>query len=327
MVTTLAKVTLKSGESMAVVKTTAPEPDWIDRLLPFLSHKGDSWLEPMRQAYSEGLDALTMNDFLGVLDSGEIVGNVTTIEHLGVGVLQHVFTPPEHRRKGIASALFRGLCGDFTARSCRAMYLSTGYDTPPYHIYESFGFVGRGDSGKMTWLPDAGFLETHFAPGPASIRDTRWEDWPLLEALYAITGQWQLKSFYFQQFGHAAYEGEYIGLRQGLAKGSILGTRVLSSPEGAILGHALLAKQSAWRGRPLVLDFMVHANFHERAAELAGSLKIPGGVKVQAFCDAQARAKIAALETLGFEQEGCFRGQIEDENHVATDVLVFGKVG
>lgn len=327
MVSELARVTLKSGEAMQVLKVTAPQPDWSDRILPFLGHKGETWLEPMRRAFEQGLDDVALSDFVGVLPDGTLVGNITTVEHLGVAVLQHVYTPPEQRRKGIASALMQGLCDDFRARGGKAVYLSTGYDTPPYHIYEGFGFVGRGDSGKMIWALGADFAATHFAPGTATIRGTRWDDWPLLEALYAVTGQWQLKGFLFQQFGHAAYEGEYVNLRHRMEEGSVLDVKVMEGQGGAVVGHALVAVQPLWKGRVLVLDCMVHQAYWDQTASLLQAVAIPEGARVQAFCDAGAEAKMAALRSIGFAEEGRFRGQIADENHRATDVIAFGRNG
>jgi GNAT superfamily N-acetyltransferase len=305
----------------------SPEPAWVDRILPFLDHKGALWLEPMRRAYTEGLDNLTINDFLGVLDSGEVVGNITTVECHGVAILQHVFTPPQHRRKGIATHLMRGLCGDFTSRGGRAMSLGTGYDTPPYHIYAGFGFHGRGDSGKMTWLPDADFPQTYFAPAPASIRETCWGDWPRLEALYATEGQWQLKGYWFHQFGHTGYESQYPELREAMDKGEVSQVKVMETPAGAVVGHAFLAGQPAWKNRVLVLDLMVHASFHDRLGELLATVEFPAGHKVQAFCDAGAEAKMAALEAAGFSREGLFSRQMEDENHQLVDVVVYGREG
>jgi hypothetical protein len=325
MINDLGSITLKSGEPMQLVKTTAPQPDWTDRILPFLVHKGEFWLDPMREAYSCGLGDLVMNDFLGVLGSGEVVGNITTLEHLGVGILQHVFTPPEQRRKGICNALMQALCDDFLARGGRAMYLSTGYDSPPFHIYESFGFRGRGDGGKMTWLPEPGFLGAYFAPAATQVREVRSEDWPLLEALYATSGQWQLKSFLMQQFGHADYESEFIALRNGVREGKVLDTKVLVTSAGAVVGHALVGVQPQWAGRVLVLDTMVHASFQHRTGGLLAALEIPAGRKVQAFSEPEAEARIAALKAAGFREEGVLRGQFEDENHGARDAAVLAR--
>lgn len=327
MVETLEHVELKSGERMAVVKTTAPEPDWCDRVLTFLVHKGDLWLDPMREGYQRGLDALVMSDFMGVLEDGQVVGNITTAEHLGVGILQHVFTSPQHRRKGICEALMAALCRDFVARGGRASYLGTGYDSAPYHIYERFGFRGCGDSGKMIWFADPDFERSWFAPAPAAVRDTRWDDWPLLGALYAVRDQWRLKGMYFGQFGHANYESEYLSLRRAMAEGKVLQVKVLATDAGAIVGHAFVAPQAAWRGRVWVLDFMLHQGFYGQAGALLSALELPAAAKVQAFCDERARDKMAALEALGFEREGVFARQMEDQDHVPLDVVVYGRLG
>lgn len=326
MVKTMAHATLKSGENMEILHVIAPEPDWTERILTFLQHKGPVWLDPMRVALDSGLDDLFMSDYLGVLDSGEVVGNISTFECAGVGILGHVFTPEEHRRKGICSFIINVLRDDFIARGGRAMYLGTGYDTHPYHIYETIGFVGRGDSGKMTWRVEPDFDAKWFAPGPAEIRDTRWGDWPLLEALYAVEGQWQLKSFYFQQFGHTGFESQYLRLRLDMLEGNVPSTRVMQTAGGAVVGHAMLAVQPLWKGKALVLDFMIHVNFHDQASELLAAIGIPAGAKVQAFCDSRAESRMAILEAAGFQREGVFVRQMEDENHEVLDVVVYGKV-
>lgn len=323
---TLATVTLKSGETMQVIHVASPEPAWVDRILPFLDHKGTRWLEPMRVAYTSGLDALTINDFLGVLDSGEVVGNITTAEYASVAILQHVFTPPEHRRKGIATHLMRGLCEEFVSRGGRAMSLGTGYDSHPYHIYAGFGFRGRGESGKMTWLPEADFLANWFAPSPVIIRETLWEDWPRLELLYATEGQWQLKGAYFGQFGHAGYESQYVELRPAMEEGLITSVRVMESATGAVVGHAFVAPQPGWPKHVHILDFMLHANFHGQAGELLASVELPTGSKIQSYCDARAGARREALEAAGFRLEGTLAGQILDENRQPLDVHVYGRL-
>ncbi|MGD8238366.1 MAG: hypothetical protein PVH68_07440, partial [Armatimonadota bacterium] len=101
-------VTLKSGEGMEVVRVTAPDARFRDRVLPFLGHKGEPWEWPLRLA----LDAdpavadLSTHFYLGLVGD-TVVGNITHVEKLErpVGILQHVFTPPEQRRKGICTAL------------------------------------------------------------------------------------------------------------------------------------------------------------------------------------------------------------------------------
>lgn len=326
MITRLADVVLKSGEAMQVLKITAPEPQWCERILEFLVHKGPVWLAPMETAYNQGLEDLVINDFLGVLESGEVVGNITTVEFQGCAILQHVFTPEVHRRKGICNFIIHELCEDFKASGGRGMYLGTGYDTHPYYIYQGVGFVGRGDSGKMTWLPDSNFLTDWFRPATAMVRDLKWSDWPCLEALYATEGQWQLKGAHFRQFGHTGYESQYVYLRVGMDERNIQNVKILASETGAVVGHAFLAPQEQWKNKSLCLDFMVHENFYGQIGDLLNAVEIPTDQRVVCYCDVNAQARIAALETLDFVCEGILRKQIEDENHNALDVAVLARV-
>jgi hypothetical protein len=57
--------------------------------------------------------------------------NMMNIEYRGVGLYGHVFTKPEDRQKGAASALMPMLMDDFRARGGKALYLGTGYDSHP----------------------------------------------------------------------------------------------------------------------------------------------------------------------------------------------------
>jgi GNAT superfamily N-acetyltransferase/RimJ/RimL family protein N-acetyltransferase len=306
----LRRLILKSGEEAEIWKITAPDKQWGERLLAFLEHKGEPWLRPMRLALAQGLDGLTMNFYECVL-GGRIIGNITVVESLPrpVALLQHVYTLPEHRRKGVASALMEAVCRDFRLRGGRAMYLGTGYRSVAYWIYRAFGFRSIQESGHMRWLPDPGFLDSYFAPGPAEVRRTRWEDWPLLEALYATEAGWVLRSFYFRQFGQTSYEGLYLELRQAMDASKIIQCRVMVKPDGAVVGHAFAWRQDQYPDGPLMLEFFVHPNFYAAAPRLLNSLFIPPGRKVQAVADDLAIERQAALEQIGLRREATLRRQ------------------
>ena len=102
MVDTLGSVELKSGEQMEIVRVVPPEPEWRDRILPFLGHKGEPWQWQMEIAFREGMPGALQYYYEGLVD-GTIVGNIMTIESMDppIGILGHVFTPAEQRRKGI----------------------------------------------------------------------------------------------------------------------------------------------------------------------------------------------------------------------------------
>jgi len=325
MLQQLDRVTLKSGETMDVVVVRAPEPAMRPKILPFLGHKGPSWEIPMAEGLLERLPGLEERFYLGLLD-GEIVGNITTVEALPrpVGCLQHVYTDPNHRRKGICQAVIRSLRDDFSRRDGCYMGLGTGYDSAPYWIYHGIGFRGIGETGLMEWHREEGFTERHFGPREARARATQWGDWPLLECLYLQEAGWILRSLHFARWGRSSFEGAYVAMIQQMREGEVLGSTVLECDDGAVVGHAFFARDWAYRGETYLLDLLVHPHFVEYGASLVEALNLPTDAKVLAHCDGQAAAKMAILEGCGFAEEGRLRRQVRWEGEW-LDIVVYGR--
>lgn len=323
MVTEFGIVTLKSNEQARLVHITAPEPSWTDRILPFLAHKGEPWMWPMKLALDEGLPGVRMNFFVAMLDD-QLAGNITTTEANGIGMLQHVYTNPDHRRKGICQLLMQAVTDDFGARGGRAMYLGTGYDTPPFWIYHSFGFRSILETGAMRWLPEEGFEGEYFGPGETTVREARWEDWPALDALYLTERGWYLRGFACGHYGHSSYEGLYPALMKAADEGRVQQMKVLVKDDGAVVGHAMIGVQPAWRGEPYVLDFFVHPTFARKAYVLLQSLELPTDRKVQCYCDAEAKPKMAALQAAEFRREAVLKRQIQRGDEW-LDVVIFAR--
>ena len=126
---------LSTGEEMSTIRVTAPDLEYKDAILSLIGHKEPYWLVPVSEAMEGKIEVLKTYCYLAFL-GGQLVGNITTAEALGepVGMLQHVFTVPEHRRKGIASFLMQDLIADFRARRGRALYLGTGYGSEAHRI-------------------------------------------------------------------------------------------------------------------------------------------------------------------------------------------------
>lgn len=311
MHTIIREVTLKSDEKAVVWEIVAPDVEWKDRVLPFLGHKGALWHWAMEKALVEGLSDLTMRFFVCVLDDA-VVGNITTVESLTppVGILQHVFTDPAHRRKGICNHLMSAVTEDFVARGGGMMYLGTGYESPPFWLYHTFGFRAIGETGAMRWVPDDTVAAGYFRSGPVGVRDTTWADWAALEALYLCTEGWYLRGMFFNQFGHSSYEGAYPEIRKALEDQRVLDMKVLSRDNGAAMGHAFIYKQRQWPGEPYGLDFFVHPNFSAEIGTLLCALDMPTDRKVQAFADEDALDRCKALEDLGFAREATLGRQI-----------------
>ncbi len=326
MVDTLGTVELKSGEQMEIVRVVPPEADWAERILPFLAHKIEPWQWQMQVAFSEGLPGAVQYYYEGVLD-GTVVGNIMTIEAMEapIGILGHVFTPPEQRRKGIASRLMEALTGDFRARDGRALFLHTGYDTPPYHIYEDWGFVGYRDTGTMAWLLEEDFWAKQFAPRPVAARETNWGDWAALEALSEVDSGWHIRSVFLNQHGFGGFEGPYLHIRRGLMEERIRDFKVLAADDGTAMGFALLAPWQAFPGAPLVLDTFVHPNFIDEAPALVQAIDLPDDERVLALSDSGSEGRAEALESAGFAEEATIRGAVTDDDGNTLDLMVFSR--
>lgn len=326
MVDTLGSVELKSGEQMEIVRVVPPEPEWRDRILPFLGHKGEPWQWQMDIAFSEGMPGALQYYYEGLVD-GTIVGNIMTIESMDppIGILGHVFTPPEQRRKGICSRLMEAVTDDFRARNGRALFLHTGYDSPPYHIYEEWGFVGYRDTGTMAWVLEDDFAAKQFAPRPVMVRETHWGDWATLEALAEVEEGWHIRSVYLNQHGFGGFEGQYLNVRRGLVEGRISDFRLLSAEDGAVVGYALLAPWRAFPGAPLVLDTFVHPNFIEQAPALVQAVDLPGDQRVLAISDSASEGRAEALRSAGFSEEATITRALTSDAGDHLDLIVFAR--
>jgi len=309
--THLRSVPLKTGETLDILRVTAPDEEYRERILALLHHKGQPWQTPMEENLRADLEGLSQHFYIGVVGE-EVVGNASSIEALDrpVGILQHVFTPPERRRLGICSAIIHAYAADFDARGGRAAYLHTGYDSAPYHIYASAGFVGWQATGTMERFPDAAFHDDFWAPRPVTARDTRWSDWALLEALFGLVGGWHLRSIYHRQWGRCGYEGEYVHNRKDLREGRIGQLKVLEAENGAVVGQAFLARDPLFTGDTWLLDLFVHPNYYPEGERLPGALDLDCGGKVQAWCDSLQPEKARMLQAAGFRPEATLPRQV-----------------
>ena len=316
-------MTLKTGDELKIIRVAAPDADWKEPIIEALRHKGEGWVNIIRMMLEQSLEGVQCYYYLGLLD-GEIVGNITTTEApaVGVGILGHVVTSPAHRRKGICTALMETVTRDFTARGGAAMTLGTGYDSPPYHIYASFGFVGSGTSGRMIWEARPGFLADYFAADSTDVADITWPDWPRLDLLYTIPQGSFLRGIYFMHYGPAKYEDDFLRLFRLITDIESAQSKVLIKPGGEVIGHALLLPDPRWHNDVWLLDLFVHPDFYPAAGELLTAIELPPGQKVQAYADSQCPQKIQLLEAAGFHQKTVLHNQIVNTEGEYLDVHV-----
>ncbi len=153
----LCETRLKTGEKMEIYVVSAPDDEHEDDVLSFLRHKGKIWLWHMKAAFRGETGRLQSRFYLGIVD-GRIISNVSMWEHGSTGILAHVFTVEDQRRKGACKSLMAALMEDFLRRGGKILTLGTGYDSPPYHIYKSFGFRSMTEgSGSMRYDADPDF--------------------------------------------------------------------------------------------------------------------------------------------------------------------------
>ncbi len=325
MVRQLPPVTLKSGEQAEIYKVTAPEPEWEQRLVPLLEHKGELWTRAMSQALREDLPGLTMAFYQMRLDD-QAAGNATITQALErpVAMLEHVFTDPNHRRKGICNHLMALVMQDFAAENGRAMYLGTDHEDLAFRIYLSLGFRPIGSTGSMVWILDENYPDDFFVPGKVRVRPVEWSDWPLLTALYQVQSGWDLRGYVFGQFGHSSYEGTYCKLREWMAADKAQQVTALECVEtGAIVGHAFVARDEKWPYGPHLLEFFVHPLFLDHATRLLDAIDLPPETKIQAYCDGAARDRAEILQALGFSLEATLPLQYRTKAGPPTDVHIY----
>ncbi|GIX08188.1 MAG: hypothetical protein KatS3mg115_2591 [Candidatus Poribacteria bacterium] len=306
----LGEVTLKDGSQMEIGVVLAPDPAHAEEIRPFLAHKPAPYDEHIRRSLLEPLDALETRFYVGKI-AGRIVANVMTVEHRGCGILGHVYTHPDFRRRGACDAIMRLQMEDFRQRGGRALYLGTGFDSPPYHIYRRHGFrsVYPG-SGAMVYQAEEGFERRYFAPRPVQSRPVRWEDWGPMNALTSIlVGDWLRSVSVLRRVeGPTHIEASFLQMRQQVEAGEAL-VRVLAAEDGAVVGFGAIGRHPLWREVRL-LELFCHPNFFDRVPELVQPLMKAADRPLIAYADEESVQKIAALRSLGFEVEARLRDRV-----------------
>lgn len=312
----LNQAKLKTGEAVEIGLVLGPDSEHAEQIKPFLAHKGSPWNWHVARALEEDLDGLQTRFYVAKLQ-GEIAANVMTVEHGHAGIVGHVFTRPEHRRKGAISRVFDALMPDFQQRG-GVLVLGTGYDSAAYWIYHSYGF--------RSVVPDTGFMrfatEEHYerdrlyVDGAASVRPVLWRDWPRLAALAAQPSEWRLRNLWLGFVGQGNFEGAFLRLRAAVEKGQAQCV-VLETDHEAVAGYATLVPDARWKGHVHLLDVDVHPRFARHTVDLLNALPYPQA-KVQCHVDRGSPAKALALGLAGFRHEATLEGQLG-----GMDVLVY----
>ncbi|MYC75752.1 GNAT family N-acetyltransferase [Candidatus Poribacteria bacterium] len=318
------EVALKTGEKMEVGVVTAPDTPHAEEVKQFLGHKPGNYKWHIERCVTETLDVLETRFYVGKLN-GNVITNIMTVEYEGVGILGHVFTRPQQRRKGAAKGVMAYQMEDFRQRSGDALYLGTGYNSHPYYIYHSFGFESVfPESGFMKYHVNEDFEERYFAPAPAAPKSVEWHDWPKVTALSGIVGWDTLRSLKWGVYGPTNLEGGFLSFKHDLeTEDAYADAKLLISAEGAIVGWATVGRDARWQPATAVLDLFFHPNFADAVPALLSAVAFPD-VKVQCYVDSGAEKKAEILESAGFTCEGRFKDQFTYSGQ-PYDVLVFAR--
>ncbi|RKU18813.1 hypothetical protein C6501_02170 [Candidatus Poribacteria bacterium] len=320
----LGNTVLKTGEQMEVGVINVPDEPHAEEIKKFLGHKPGNFKWHIDRCVTESLDALETRFYVGKID-GNVITNIMTVEHEGIGILGHVFTLPEQRRKGACKGAMAYQMEDFRQRGGHALYLGTGYNGHPYHIYHSFGFESViPESGFMKYHVNTDFEVRYFSPVPAHPKSVEWHDWPKLTALSGIVGWDALRSLKWSVYGPTNLESGFLSFKHALeTEDAYDDAKLLISSDGAIVGWATVSRDARWRPATAVLDLFFHPNFTESVPALLSALEFPE-LKVQSYVDSGAEEKAAVLEAAGFACEGRFKSQFTYSGQ-HYDVLVFGR--
>jgi GNAT superfamily N-acetyltransferase len=325
MYTRFGEEQIKSGETLEIGVVTAPDVEFGAGVVGLLGHKGADWQFHIEAALGGQTDLLETRFYLGLL-AGVPVANVMTVEYNGVGILGHVFTRPEHRRKGICQAVMNRLMDDFRERGGHVLLLGTGYESAAYWIYHSFGFRSlKGGFMRYAAAPDDTFERKWFEADSVQVAPMAWRHWPLIGLLGAKSGGEFLRSAVWRLFDISNLEGPVANTLIAQTQGRGVNGVVLEAARGGVAGCATLHPTgggiNGWPGVWL-LDFFTHPNFASHAGDLLDALIWPSG-KIIAYVDTCAPDKASLLAGKGFEREGTLRGFLRFDSLV-RDVWIYG---
>jgi predicted N-acetyltransferase YhbS len=300
---------LSSGEDIVLGVVEAPDPAWLERIGPFLGHKGGDWNYHIRQALTEPLDNLESRFYVATVDE-QVISQVMIVGARGCGILGHVFTAPAWRQRRAFGQLMAAQMADVRQLGFRVLTLGTGFESHPYWIYHSFGFrsVAPG-SGLMRWLAVPEAEDQYLGPASAETEPLRWEHWAGLNVLALRPVEPNEPLPRMPSLGAKAQhsvEGSFVGFMRRYRSLERPQSRVLCSATGAVVGWRLLAPDPRWSGDVWLLDVGLLPEFAKQGAALFANLEWPPA-PVYALTTADGE-RVAWLEKAGLRPQTTLPG-------------------
>jgi GNAT superfamily N-acetyltransferase len=320
----LGFATLKTGEVMEVGIVAAPDSDYKGQLRCFLDHKPDEFKFHIEAALERPLDNLTTRFFIGQIN-GSIVAQVMIVGDNHAGILGHVFTAPDYRRKGACAQIMGYLMPNCLNLGYLAITLSTGFDSPAYRIYHSFGFRSVADgSGIMKWLANGSAESFLLGAAPTTVRPVQWEDWPyfnLLAAQLPFDSEDIVRSKFMAVAGTGTAEGPFLRLRQECLANDHVQALSLVNDRRASVGWAILSPDDYWFGDGHLLDLYVHPNYRDQTSSLLEAISWPAG-SITCYTTGQPGTIESTLSQYGFTSAGTCAGLIPGARNTELTILI-----
>jgi len=294
---------LKNGESLECSIIDDPADPHVPELRALLGHKGDIWQYHIDEWVGVRVKRLETRFYVGFVGD-EMVGNIMTVEHKGVGIMGHVFTPPQHRRKGICDALMVFHMDDFRSREGTVLYLNTGYESPPWHIYRRHGYQPlMARPGSMFWAPgEWDPRQLYEDVGRSQAGKLEWHHWPSMNIFTQMPFEQTVRNLTYGLHAVCPSEGQFLVIKRDAdSERSNVQARVLETRDGHIAGLATLAPERRWGGAAAtyVFDLFVHPEARQPGGELMDEFSWPDA-HVLAYAAETDQTTIDVLAEHGF---------------------------
>ena len=261
--------------------------------------------------------------FVAAFDGSRCVGTTShTISPRGLGILSQVFTDPDYRGRGIATAMVDETVGIFRRHSTKAAYLASG-KVWVRQLYRKFGFefvgaMGRRHGFKLTLQPagdDGALFRTGQAMALRSIKPDNQGD---LCALFNAGHDCVVKHYALGCYMGSYFEGEFYTLRR-MEETKGYGSTILDGEE-TVLGLAtILPSNRRHENHKGILDWLVHPEYHDQTQALLDNILNRCELNVlDAYADTSEEARHELLEANQFKQIGRLKDHVRIQDDSFT---------
>lgn len=295
----MGEILLKTGETMQILMVKAPDRRYERRIVSFLSYGNELWRWHLNLAVRGELDGLEARFYLGLL-KGRIISNVSTWEHGSIGMVAHLFTAGNHRRKGACTALMKAQIQDFLSRGGKV--LIGGFRPSSYPIAKSLGFRSIIDNSEvMHYYLYSSLDREYFQAKKVFCRDSMWKDWPGISLLFGVKKGWCLRSMKHKVYGAFDYEDYFLEDMRERFMGLCI-SKVLVTEKENIVGYATLTSKHHGNGSFYLLDFFIHPAVASCADTMLDAMDFPHG-KVRCYVESRCQEKRDMLLKRGFKEK------------------------